>query len=151
MAGGPRPAAGRPGQYEQLPRDDLKGLRRWVVVAGVWAVAATAIALIALLDTSDRNAQKVADDAAGRVTRTERKLGARIDGLEKRLEDLPRSGDVSKLQGRLSRAESDASKAADDAKSAVEKVAELEKRVKTLEDTASSNSASGTDTTPTPP
>jgi hypothetical protein len=143
----PRP----PGRYgEQVTREDLKGLRRWVIVAGVWAVAATAVALIALLDSSDSDARKEADEAAGRVTRTERKLGRRLDALETRLEGLPRSEDVSKLQGRLARAETDASKAAESARSADEKVGELEDRVQALEDAADTDAAGGTDTDATP-
>ena len=152
MTGVPPRPAGRPARQDQLTRDDLRGLRRWVTVAGVWAVAATAIALIALLDTSDRDAQRKADTAGDRVTRTERKLDGlktRLDGLKSQLDALPRPGDVSMLEGRLSKAESDAAKAAKDAKSAQDKLTDLEKRVKTLEDSA--DSAGGTDTTPAPP
>ena len=35
--------------------EDLRGLRRWLLVAGVWAVAATAIAVIALVKANDAN------------------------------------------------------------------------------------------------
>ncbi len=143
MAGGPPRPGGRLGRHDQLTRDDLRGLRRWVLVAGVWAVAATATALIGLLDTSDRDAQRKADAAGGRVTRTERKLdglNTRLDGLKSQIDALPRSTDVSSLQGRLSRAESDAAKAAKDAKSAKDKLTDLEDRVGTLEDSADSTS-----------
>jgi len=149
----PRPPS-RPGRGDQPSRDDLRGLRRWVIVAGVWAVAATAIALIALLDTSDRDAQTRADAVAGRVDRTQRTLDGlktRFDGLKTQLDELPHATDVSKLQGRLSDAESSASKAAQDAKSAKEKAASVEKRVKVLEDSAGSAGAGGTDTTPAKP
>lgn len=124
-------------------------MRRWVLVAGVWAVAATAIALIALLDSSDRDARKQADDVATRSARTERKLDARLDGLETRLAGLPRSDDVSKLQERLLRAESAASKAAEGSRGAERKVTDLEERVQTLEDTAESDA--GTTTGPDQP
>ena len=86
---------------DAVGREDLRSLRRWVVVAGVWAVAATAIALIALLDTSDGDAREQADRATARAATTERTLDRRIDALERRLEDLPRSEDVSELQERL--------------------------------------------------
>jgi chromosome segregation ATPase len=151
VAGPPPGPPTRVGYQDTVTRDDLKGLRRWVIVAGVWAVAATAIALIALLDTSDSDAQKEADDAAGRVAKTERELDARIDALEKKVDALPTSQDTSKLEERLSAAEADASKASKDAKDASTKVSDLEDRVKTLEDTADSSSSSGgTDTTTTP-
>ena len=152
MEGAPPQFPGRPPppppQRDSLPRDDLRGLRRWVLVAGVWAVAATAIALIALLDTSDEDAQKEADDASGRITRMERKLDARLDALDKRLENVPQSTDVSNLQERLSNAEADATKAAKgvkDAQSSDDQVKDLEERVQALEDTAEAGSG-GEDT-----
>jgi DNA repair exonuclease SbcCD ATPase subunit len=117
-------------------REDLRSLRRWVIVAGVWAVAATAIALIALLDSSEGDARKEADAARNRAVATERKLDRRIDDLEERLEALPRSDDVSRLQQRLSKAETGATKAAADARSAESKLSDLEKRVQTVEDDA---------------
>jgi archaellum component FlaC len=126
---------------EPLSADDLRGLRRWVIVAGVWAVAATAVALIALLDTSDGQAEKDADAAANRVAKAERTLDGRLDALETRLEEVPRSDDVSKLQQRLSRAEKSASDAAESSKGAAEKVGDLEDRVEQLEEDAASGGA----------
>ena len=103
-------------------------------MAGVWAVAATAIAVIALLDSRDPEAREEAERARGRVAATELKLERRIDAIERRLDDLPRSEDVSKLQERLSRAETGTSKAAADARDAEKKLTDLSKRVKTMED-----------------
>jgi chromosome segregation ATPase len=117
-----------------------------VIVAGVWAVAATAIALIALLDNSDDDAEEKAEANAAKVAKSERDLDARIDKLEGQLEGLPQSEDVSKLEGRLATVERDAKKAAADAKSASGKVTDLEDRVKTLEDAADSDTGDGTDT-----
>ena len=143
----PRPSS----RYgEQVTREDLKGLRRWIIVAGVWAVAATAVALIALLDSSDSDAAKEADEAAGRVTRVERRLDSRLDALEAKLEDLPRSEDVSKLQTRLARAENDASKAAEAARGAEQTVGDLEDRVQALEDAADADASTDADTDTTP-
>lgn len=122
-----------------LSAADLKGLRRWVIVAGVWAVAATAIALIALLDTSDSQAEKHADAAADRSARAER----RLDALETRLAGLPRSEDISKLEERLSRAEESASGAAKSSRSVAEKVGDLEARVKRLGNDTGSGEAGG--------
>jgi hypothetical protein len=142
---------GRPGLQEPVTRDDLKSLRRWVIVAGVWAVAATAIALIALLDTSGDDAGEKAEADAAKVAKDQRALDARIDKLESQLEGLPQSEDVSKLEGRLATVERDAKKAAADSKSAGEKVTDLEDRVKTLEDAADSDTGDGTDTGANPP
>jgi chromosome segregation ATPase len=113
---------------------DLRVLRRWVLVAGVWAVAATAVGLIALLDTSGDDASKRAGGAEERIDRIQRSVDARIEDLETRLGDVPRSGDVSKLQDRLAKAEEEAATASRNAKDADEQVADLEERVKTLEE-----------------
>ena len=113
------------------------------MVAAVWAVAATAIALIALLDTSGSEAEKDADAAAARIVKVERTLDGRFDALESRLEGLPRSGDVTRLQERVSRVERSASQAAESSKGADEKAGDLEERVKQLEEDADSGRAAG--------
>lgn len=136
-----RPPAGAEG----ATREEVRALRRWVIVAGVWAVAATAIGIIALLDTSDTDAEKRAADASDRVSALERSVNQqneKIDALEKR-DDLPQTADVSKLQNRLSAVEDDAAKAAEDAKSADEKVTDLEDRVQTLEDESGTGDGTG--------
>ncbi len=117
-------------------RDDLRALRRWVVIAGVWAVAATAVALIALIDTSGGRDERRAGDATARRGRVERELLRRIGALEKRVDGLAESGDVSRLEERLTRAESDATGAGEDAASAERKASALEDRVKRLEETS---------------
>ena len=142
------PIAGPSRSSDTATREDLRGLRRWIAVAGVWAVAATAIALIALLDSSDGDARKEAERATGRIAATERKLDRRIDALERRLDDLPRSEDVSKLQERLSKAETGTSQAAADARGAEGKLRDLEKRVQTVEDDAAGADAADPDAEP---
>ena len=107
------------------------------MVAGVWAVAATVIALIALLDTSDSQAEKDADAATDRIVRVQRALDGRFDSLERRLAGVARAEDVSRLQQRLSRVEKSASEAAESSKSADDKARDLEERVEQLEDDAS--------------
>ena len=52
-----------------VTQDDLRTLRRWIVVAGVWAVAATVVALIALLDDSGRAAERRANETGRRSPR----------------------------------------------------------------------------------
>ena len=148
MEGAPPPGSGPPQRVEAASADDLRGLRRWVIVAGVWAVAATAIALIALLDTSATQAEKDADAAAERVTKVERTLDGRLDALETRLDELPRSDDVSKLQDRLSRAEKSASDAAESSKDAGQTVGDLEDRVSRLEEDATRPGGAGDDEQP---
>ena len=72
---------------------DIRSLRRWLAVAAVWAVAATALGVIALLkanedDSADRTA------AAGELGQVQRQLNSRIDDLESRIDELPTSDDV---------------------------------------------------------
>ena len=141
MEGAPPPRPRPPERPEPLSADDIRGLRRWVIVAGVWSVAATAIALIALLDTSDSEAEKDADAAAARIVKVERTHDGRFDALERRLEGLPRSDDVTRLQERLARVERSASQAAQSSKDADEKAGDLEERVKQLEEDADSGRA----------
>ena len=108
-------------------------------MAGVWAVAATAVALIALLDTSGDDAKKTAQGATDRIESLEsqqEKLTERVDALDTQVEDLAPAGDVSKLQNRLERAEKDAAAAEKEAKDASETVTDIEDRVSTLEDDA---------------
>jgi predicted nucleic acid-binding Zn-ribbon protein len=120
-----------------------------VLVAGVWAVAATAVALIALFDTSGDDASKTARNAADRtesLQRSQERLGERLDALDTRVGNLAPAGDVSKLENRLERAEKDASAAKKDATMATDNLTDLEDRVGTLEDDSSSNgNATGAD------
>ena len=124
---------------------DLKRLRLWLIVAGVWAAAATAIAVIALLNSGDDEEQRVsAAEVSSRVTRLERDLKRDLDTLRTQVETLPGAEDLSKIDRRLKEVEDDASQAARDAKSADERAGELEDRLGELE------SAGGQDTATTP-
>ncbi|MBA3359443.1 MAG: hypothetical protein H0U20_08325, partial [Thermoleophilaceae bacterium] len=115
---------------EEAPvtRDDLRALRRWILVAGVWAVAATAVALIALLDTSGDDAERTATGAANSATEAREaqgRLDKRLDKLDARLGDLPQAEDVSNLQSRLLKIEGEAKKASTDSGNAEDKVTDL--------------------------
>jgi len=127
-----------------VTRDDLRALRRWILVAGVWAVAATAVALIALLDTSGDDAERTATGAvssAAEVREAQDGLDRRLDELDTRLGDLPQAEDVSNLQTRLSKMEADSKKALTDAGNAEDTVTDLEDRVKALEDAPADSGA----------
>ncbi len=126
-----------------VTRDDLKALRRWVLVAGIWAVAATAVALIALLDSSKGDVEQRASDAEQRAGEVEKRVvkldrgqkgfATRIDEVESRLGALAPLTDVSKLQDRVGRAEENASEANDRVGGSSDKVESLEDRVAALE------------------
>jgi TolA-binding protein len=128
---------------------DIRSLRRWLAVAAVWAVAATALGVIALLEANkDDSADQTR--AAGELGRVQQQLNSRIDDLESRIDELPTSDDVSKLDDRLKTVEDKVDKstaASDRLSSRVDdldgRVDDLESRVETLE-----SSDSGTTTTP---
>ena len=152
--GGPCPA--RPGDVAPYVEDerpatlaDIRSLRRWLAVAAVWAVAATALGVIALLEANkDDSAEQ--ERAAGELGRVQKQLNSRMDDLEGRIDELPTSDDVSKLDGRLKTVEGKVDKstaATDRLSSRVDdldgQVDDLESRVEELE-----SSDSGTTTTP---
>ena len=152
QASAPPPPPGRPGpppvppegRAEAATREELRGLRRWIVVAIVWAVAASAIGLIALLEEEPNDDRTREDDVARDVSRLARTLDRRMASLESQVEDLPRSKDLSNVEARVRRAEVRASQAAGDARDAAEEIGDLADRVKELEESASRRGATTT-------
>jgi peptidoglycan hydrolase CwlO-like protein len=144
---GPRPGDVAPYVEDDRPatRGDIRGLRRWLVVTAVWAVAATALGVFALIEANK-------DDDSGRtqsaadLARVQRDLNSRLDELESRVDDLPTSDDVSKLDGRIKDLEDKADKTASDVDKLNGRVEDLESRVDELEQ--SSESQTNTTTTP---
>ena len=97
---------------DQLPATvgQVKSLRRWLIVAGVWAVAATALAVFALIQ-ANQDDEEGREQAAGELGRVQRDLNNRIDQLENQIDGLPSSKDISNLEDRLGQVEDDASQA----------------------------------------
>jgi chromosome segregation ATPase len=150
-AGGTRAGDVAPYVEDERPATlaDIRSLRRWLAVAAVWAVAATALGVIALLEA---NKDDTADQtrAASELGRVQKQLNSRIDDLESRIEELPTSDDVSKLDGRLKTVEDKVDKnttATDRLSGRIDdvegQVDDLTSRVEELE-----SSSSGTTTTP---
>ena len=157
MGTGPQQPPGGAPAPDTLPPDpnalpatkgDIRDLRRWLIVAGVWAVAASAIAIIALIsgNDSDKNSDRTSTDVSAQVARVQRSLNKRIDDLDSKIQQLHTSDDVSKLDSRLKSTEDKSSQAATDAKDAGTKVSGLESRVKSLEQ--SQQGSGGTTTAP---
>jgi polyhydroxyalkanoate synthesis regulator phasin len=152
--GAPRPPG--PGDVAPYVEDerpatlaDIRSLRRWLAVAGIWAVAATALGVIALIEANkDDSADQT--KAAGELGRVQRELNGRIDDLESRVDDLPTSDDVSKLDGRLKAVEDDADKSKAAADKLSGRVDALETRVDDLESRVDELESSDTGTTTTP-
>jgi len=129
---------------------DIRSLRRWLAVAAIWAVAATALAVIALIEANKDDSGESAR-TAGELGRVQRQLNSRIDDLESRIADLPTSDDVSKLDGRLKAVEDDADKSRTATDKLSGRVDDLEGRVDDLEsrvEELGSSSGGGTETAP---
>ena len=152
-----RPGAQPPaGRSERLLTDDqlpatvgqVKSLRRWLIVAGVWAVAATALAVFALIQANQED-EAGREEAAGELGRVQRQLNSRMDDLEQRIEGLPSSEDLSKLEDRLGQVEDDASQASQDVERLGNRLDDLEGRVDELEQqVADSGTGTQTETAP---
>jgi peptidoglycan hydrolase CwlO-like protein len=151
LTGDPPPAPGDPPPAPYVEDDraatvgDLRSLRRWLLVAAVWAVAATALGAIALIQANK-------DDEAGKtqtaadIARVQKDLNNRLDDLESRVDDLPTSDDLSKLDGRIQDVEKNADRNGSDIEKLNGRIDDLEQRVDDLE--ASNESQTNTTTSP---
>jgi len=143
----------RPGDVAPYVEDDrpatlgqLKSTRRWLAVAGVWAVAATALGVIALIQANKDDDSGKTQSAAD-LARVQKNLSNRIDDLESRVDDLPTSDDVAKLDGRIKDVEKKVDTTGSDVDKLNGRVDDLESRVDDLE---SSSNQTQTNTTTTP-
>jgi polyhydroxyalkanoate synthesis regulator phasin len=123
---------------------DVRSTRRWLAVTAVWAVAATALAVFALIEANKDEDNSQEQRVAGELGRVQRDLNERIDELEVRVDELPTSNDVSNLDNRLRKLEQGADQRAADAEELGGRVDELETRVDELEQSP----PEGTETTP---
>jgi TolA-binding protein len=137
------PPAARP---ELATQDDVRSLRRWLLVAGVWAAAATAIAVIALVQANQDDSAKVGEETASQIGRVQRDLNNRLDAIEKQLDDFAPASDVSRLDKRLQKVEDQASKTGTQLEKVSGRVDDLEKRVDDLESQQQSAGTDGTGT-----
>jgi septal ring factor EnvC (AmiA/AmiB activator) len=147
----PTPSAPPPAEPPSKPAtaDDLRGLRRWLLVAGVWAAAATAIAVIALVKANDASNQEETARTTGQLTREQKALSRRVDDVEGRLDELAPAEDVTRLDQRLKKVENAASKTSDRVEALGNDLDDLEGRVEDLEQAAESNTdTTETETTP---
>ena len=98
--GAPDPVSNRPPAPGEPPPDapatveEVRDLRRWLWVAGLWAVAASVIALIALFTddpSSPRERRGSGGDGRASSARVEQ-LSDRVDGLEQRVREARSQG-----------------------------------------------------------
>jgi septal ring factor EnvC (AmiA/AmiB activator) len=114
-------------------QDDIRSIRRWLLVAGVWAAAATAIAVIALVQASKDDSEEIGAQTANQIERVQRDINQRLDEIEQRLGDLAPAEDVTRLDNRLQKVEDAASKATDRLDTIAGDVEDLTTRVEELE------------------
>jgi septal ring factor EnvC (AmiA/AmiB activator) len=111
---------------------ELRATRRWLAVAGIWAVAATALGVFALIEANQED-DAARTQAAGELGRVQRALNDRIDELESRIEELPTSDDVSKLDNRIRDIENGADRTSTDIERLGSRLDDVESRVDDLE------------------
>jgi DNA repair ATPase RecN len=131
---------------------DIRGLRRWLIVAAVWATAATAIAVIALIsanEAKDENAEagRRSVRTAAEISDAQRRLDERIGEIERRLDDLPVAEDVADLDSRLKAVEEANGRTSDQIDELTGSLDDLETRLESLEESPD-GSGQGTETTP---
>jgi predicted nucleic acid-binding Zn-ribbon protein len=124
---------------------ELRTLRRWLVVASIWALAATAIAVVAFLQAQDAKDESSSRATQSDIDRVRDRLRSDVDSVQAEVDDLPTRADYSQLQTRLRKTQRDANQAGDDAADAKDdadkaqsSVSDLEDRVDTLETDSSS-------------
>ena len=150
MTGEPRaPGEPPPAPYVEDDRaatvGDLRSLRRWVLVAAVWAVAATALGVFALIQANKEDDSGKTQTAAD-IARVQKDVNSRLDDLESRVDDLPTSDDLTKLDGRIQDVEKKADTTGSDVDKLNGRVDDLEQRVDDLEQ--ANESQTNTTTTP---
>jgi septal ring factor EnvC (AmiA/AmiB activator) len=144
----PRPGDVAPYVEDDRPATlgDVRGLRRWLAVTAVWAVAATALGVFALIE-ANKNDDAATSRSAGELSRVQRDLNNRIDDLESRIDKLPTSDDLRKLENRVNDVEDAADKTRTDVKDIQSSLDDLEQRV---EDVEQQQESAATQTTTTP-
>jgi polyhydroxyalkanoate synthesis regulator phasin len=140
--------------------EDVRSSRRWTWVALVWAVAASAIAVIALLQANDANSndnppQNTTQAASQQqLNNFQKQVNDRLDAFSKRLNDTASSSDVDKLNKQVSQIQDNQSKASDNENKQNGAITQLQSDVKTLQNQVKdlqnqqSKNNSGTSTTP---
>jgi septal ring factor EnvC (AmiA/AmiB activator) len=129
--------------------EDLRSLRRWLLVASVWAIAATAIAVIALVVANRFDEEELNARTADQIRDVQRGLEDRIDDLGSRIGELPTSEDISDLDNRLGEVENRLGTTSDRLERLDARLDELDQRVEDLEQTETTTTQ--TETTETNP
>jgi septal ring factor EnvC (AmiA/AmiB activator) len=119
--------------------EDVRASRRWTIVALAWAVAASAIAVIALIQAGkDDNSAKTQTQTTQTVSPKEladfeKQVNDRLDAFSRRLNDTASAADLQKLDKRLATVEDDLSQVQDDTGKTDDGVTKLQADVKDLQ------------------
>ena len=84
----------------------MRRLKRWLAVAIVWAMAGSAVGVIALIETRSGRDEEARTTATA-LSRLQNSLERRLDSLERKLDE--QSKRVDKVEGSLEEANSSAS------------------------------------------
>jgi septal ring factor EnvC (AmiA/AmiB activator) len=120
--------------------EDVRTSRRWTIVALAWAVAASVIAVLALIQASDD------DKSTSTTTQTtqavvspkdftdfQKQVNDRLDAFSRRLNDTASAADLQKLDKRLATVEDDLSELKTDSGKSADTVTQLQADVKDLQ------------------
>ncbi|HEX6712002.1 MAG TPA: hypothetical protein VF066_01410 [Thermoleophilaceae bacterium] len=119
--------------------EDVRASRRWTIVALAWAIAASAIAAIALVQASKDNSndnqptQTTQSVSPKQLQDSERQTKDRLDAFSGRLNDRAAEADVQKLDKRLSQVEDDFSRLKDDSGKQSDTITQLQSDLKDLQ------------------
>jgi septal ring factor EnvC (AmiA/AmiB activator) len=125
--------------------EDVRATRRWTWVAFAWAIAASAVAVLALIQANDGSSNDdrratQGPDVSGQLRRFEQQTNDRLDQFSRRLKDRAAQSDIEDIDKKLTGLEDDLSKVrssssdqADALKQLQTGVDDLEQRVDELE------------------
>ena len=126
--------------------EDFRSVRRWLVVLGLVAVVATAVAVYALLRADDSESRAADKQQVAVLERTLNQRTGAIDKrlnktssssetnrIERRLRNTGEESDVAKLDRRLRRVENDLNDAVGGAASAGKGLANVQRRLDRIE------------------
>jgi septal ring factor EnvC (AmiA/AmiB activator) len=160
--------AGQDPTLDTLPPDaaatveDVRAGRRWTIVALVWAVAASAIAVIALIEagnndnsSSNQPAQTTAQGVSQKdFADFQKQVNDRLDAFSKRLSNTASSADVDKINKSLTQMKSDLSQVKDDNSKQSDTITQMQSDIKDLQqrvgDLENQQQSQGGGTTTTP-
>lgn len=119
--------------------EDVRAGRRWTIVALAWAIAASAIAVIALVQNSNDKSngnqptQTTQSVSPQQLDDFKNQTNDRLDAFSRRLSDRAATADLQKLDKRLTQLEDDSSQAKDDESKQTDAITQMQADIKDLQ------------------